>query len=81
MERFHYRVGDIVTYNAFSGEERTVVVIRKAMVTNGREGFDGIELGTNLKYWGYTEQIKRVQHRRKREDHDYPNQDYFRGNI
>ena len=57
-----YDVGDIVRYETFTGELRTVVVTDKSGdIKNGRPGFDGhIHRAEFDKVWGYDSQIIRV---------------------
>ena len=42
-KRFNYRVGSVITYSAFGGEIRHVLVDEKSDdVKNGRPGFGGV---------------------------------------
>ena len=59
-----YEVGDTVTYTAFGGEQRTVIVTEKYEdVKNGRPGFDAVWpiIATDEGVWGYDDQIIRVE--------------------
>ena len=60
-----YEVGDTITYVAFGGEERTVIVTEKYEdVKNGLPGFDAVfpdyDPATDSGVWGYDNQIIRV---------------------
>ena len=57
-----YEVGDIVRYETFGGDLRTVVVTGKhAEIKNGKSGFDGHIHGVEEDtVWGYDHQIIRV---------------------
>ena len=57
-----YEVGDIVRYETYTGELRTVKVTGKhAEIKNGKSGFDGHIHGAEFdKIWGYDAQIIRV---------------------
>lgn len=72
-----YNVGDVVSYLAFGGERRLVLVTNKeSNIQHGRSGFDGV-LVDEITYqpiassyyptgvWGYDDQIitvRRLQH-------------------
>lgn len=57
-----YYIGDTVTYLAFGGVRRRVLVQHKEHdVKNGRPGFTGVEMDTDLPVWGYDSQITSVQ--------------------
>lgn len=62
---YEYEVGDTITYSAFGGEQRTVLVVGKYEdVKNGRPGFDGVypdETTPGHGVWGYDDQITRVE--------------------
>lgn len=65
-----YKIGDIISYNAFGGLKRTVLVEdREDEIKNGRPGFSGKLVGSDHKplpekdgmgVWGYDSQIVRV---------------------
>ena len=56
-----YEVGDIITYATFGGTERTVeVTLKEDDIKNGRPGFDGKIIGTDMLVWGYDDQIVRL---------------------
>jgi len=57
-----YNVGDLVRYETFTGELRTVKVTAKLSdIKNGRPGFDGfIHKNEGETVWGYDSQIIRV---------------------
>ena len=57
-----YDVGDVVRYETYTGDLRTVVVTAKSdNIKNGRAGFDGhIHRAEFDKVWGYDSQIIRV---------------------
>ena len=57
-----YEIGDVVRYETFTGELRTVVVTDKSDdIKTGRKGFDGhIHRAEFDKVWGYDSQIIRV---------------------
>ena len=58
----NYEVGDVVRYETFTGELRTIKVTAKLKdVKNGRPGFDGFIRGNEEDtVWGYDSQIIRV---------------------
>ena len=58
----NYEVGDIVRYETFTGELRTVrVTLKLDDIKNGRPGFDGhIHGNEDETVWGYDSQIIRV---------------------
>ena len=58
----HYNVGDIVRYETFTGDLRTVKVTAKVEnIKNGKNGFDGYIHGNEEDtVWGYDHQIIRV---------------------
>jgi hypothetical protein len=53
------KIGDLITYRTFSGEDRKVTVTNVTdNIKNGRAGFDGIIVGWPTDYvWGYNTQI------------------------
>lgn len=56
-----YEVGDTITYIAFGGERRTVVVTeRDEDIKNGYPGFDAM-LPNGGCVWGYDDQIIQVE--------------------
>ncbi len=57
-----YRVGSTITYKAFGGVVRNVVVENKERdIKNGRPGFDGhMEYKKSAGVWGYDDQIVHV---------------------
>jgi len=58
-----YEVGDIVRYETFTGDLRTVKVTAKVEnIKNGKNGFDGYIHGYDPEdtVWGYDHQIIRV---------------------
>jgi hypothetical protein len=59
-----YEVGDTVTYTAFGGERRTVIVTEKYEdVKNGYPGFDAVwpMIAADECVWGYDDQIIQVE--------------------
>ncbi len=57
-----YEVGDVVRYETFTGDLRTVKVTAKVEnIKNGKNGFDGHIHGAEFDtVWGYDHQIIRV---------------------
>jgi len=57
-----YRKGSIIEYRTFDGSLRKVLVKERVPeIKNGKDGFDGLVLGTdNYTVWGYDHQIIRV---------------------
>ena len=72
-----YGEGSVIVYHAFGGCRRTVLVEAKAAdIKNGRPGFSGVLVGSDLKplpadsndrigngVWGYDSQIARIVRR------------------
>jgi len=56
----NYNEGDLVTYQVTEHLIRTVTVIQKDEIINGRSGFIGIS-NDGADYWGYDTQILQVQ--------------------
>lgn len=64
----HYEIGDVICYSAFGGTRRYVRVTNKeADIKNGRSGFDGCTIDTQMNVWGYDSQIIAVDHHRIRD--------------
>jgi hypothetical protein len=61
------QIGDVIIYEAFGGERRTVKVNFVSQdIKNGRAGFDGVTVDGNESVWGYCSQIvKYVSHAEK----------------
>ena len=61
-----YDTGDVITYRAFGGEIRKVLVIGKVSnIKNGLGGFDGLIIKENgdldkIAVWGYDYQVVEV---------------------
>ncbi len=57
-----YRKGSIIEYKTFDGTLRKVLVTERVpQIKNGKDGFDGLALGTeDSSVWGYDHQIIRV---------------------
>lgn len=58
-----YEINDTVTYNVGREERRVLVTLKSDDIKNGRPGFDGIDLDTQMPVWGYDHQIVRVETR------------------
>ena len=55
------KIGDIVTYEVFGGESRTVKVTEVSEdIKNGKSGFSGTVDG-GMSYWGYDYQIIAIE--------------------
>lgn len=57
-----YRKGSIIEYRTYDGTFRKVLVKERVPeIKNGKDGFDGLVLGSdNHTVWGYDHQIIRV---------------------